>query len=85
VGAGLGLLPTARVVNPANGRRITVVSRDDMEAFRAEYVSLAELAAERGTAPETMADELEAMGVRPALNPEAYKARLYLRSDVAKD
>jgi hypothetical protein len=79
-----GLLPTKRVVNPANGRRITVVSRADMDAFRSSYVSLSELATERGIGAEEMAAELESTGAKPMLELDKndVRAAFYRRAEV---
>lgn len=77
-----GHLPVRRVLNPASRHAIQLVDRKDLEAFRAKYVALAELAAERGVNLRKVLVELRDMGVHPALDPAIYKARFYRRKDI---
>ena len=53
-----------------------------MDKFRAEYVSLVEMAAERGGNLGKVTVALEELGIEPALDPDIYKARFYRRAAV---
>jgi hypothetical protein len=77
-----GKLPSRRIVNPRTRHSMIVVSRGDFEEFRAEYVSLSELAEERGCNLRKVLVELRDRGINPALDPSIYKARFYKQTDV---
>jgi hypothetical protein len=77
-----GKLPTRRIINPRTRHSMIVVSRGDFEAFRAEFVSLSKLAAERGCNLRKVLVELRDRGINPALDPSIYKARFYKQTDV---
>jgi TniQ len=75
-----GHFPVRQVINPVTRHAIKLVARADVEAFRAEYVSLAELAVERGLHLRKLFVRLRAQGIHPALDPGVYKARFYRRA-----
>jgi hypothetical protein len=61
-----GFLPTTRHVNPVNRCPVDLVSRADLDAFRAKYATLFDLARERGVHFRAVKAELESKGVQPA-------------------
>ena len=69
-------------MNPINRCPVKITPREAYNAFRREYVSLFQLAAERGVHFRALRNSLEAAGVRPALDRETFHAIIYLRADV---
>lgn len=70
------------MTHPINRCPVQIVPRDQLKAFQARFVSLTNLAAERGLHFRIVSAELEAAGVRPALDKETYGATFYSRSDL---
>lgn len=64
-------------------RTMTVLTRDSVEAFAAEYVSVAEIGRITGLHVKVVARRLQAGGVAVAIDREIPKTRVYRRSDVA--
>ena len=63
-----GHLPTRRAINPLNRTPVKLVDRADLDTFRRTYVPLSELAKKRRVHPRTIRVELEAKGIKPALD-----------------
>ena len=78
-----GVLPTVTTINPINRCPVKITPRTDYEAFRAKYVTLFQLAAERGVHFKKLKNEIEAAGIHQALDREKFHAIIYLRSDVS--
>ncbi|WP_146221765.1 hypothetical protein [Methylobacterium sp. B4] len=75
-----GMLRTHMSVHPETRAPIRVIDRDDIEKFKAEYVSLFDLARERGNHHLKIKAELEAAGIQPALRQEVFSAAFYRKS-----
>jgi hypothetical protein len=74
-----GHLKTETVVNPVNRCPITVVPAAEVKRFEAEFVSLFALARQQGRHHMAVKKELDAAGVRPALDPGKVGATFYQR------
>jgi hypothetical protein len=61
---------------------VDLVSRADFDAFKAEFATLFELAEERGVHHLVLKAALEAKGVRPVTDMEAFGATFYRRTEV---
>jgi hypothetical protein len=75
-------LPTRRAINPLNRSPVRLVDRADLDTFRRTYVPLSELAKKRRAHPRTIRMELEAKGIKPALDKNIYHVIFYRRVDV---
>jgi hypothetical protein len=76
-----GYLPTVTAINPVNRCPVTVVPVEDVERFAAEYVSLFALAKQQGRHHMVIKKELDAAGIKPALDTRRLKASFYRRCD----
>lgn len=77
-----GHLPASTVINPINRCPQRVVMERDLSSFQRTYVSLMEIAADRGVYAATLKDELAAQGISPAFDPAATRARFYRRAEL---
>jgi hypothetical protein len=77
-----GILKTERRVNPINRCPVDIVPTADFEKFRATYVSLFELAKERGMHHMKLKKELAERNIRPAIDPELIHATFYRCEDI---
>jgi hypothetical protein len=77
-----GILPTTMVINPVNRCPTRVVLKDDLRAFRATYVTLFQLAKERGIHQLALKKDLVNKGITPALSQERFRASFYRRSEL---
>jgi hypothetical protein len=80
-----GHLKTMKVINPVNRCPIVVVPVEEAERFAREYVSLFALAKQQGRHFRKVKQELDAAGIRPALDPEKVGATFYRRKDPHDD
>ena len=71
-------------VNRFNRRPQALVRRDEIEAFKAKYVSLHTLAKERRVGITIMRKRLDEAGVRLAFDRKQVGARFYARDEVRK-
>ncbi|MBM7482336.1 TniQ family protein [Bradyrhizobium canariense] len=78
-----GYLTTVTAINPVNRCPIKVAPAADVERFAAEYVSLFALAKQQGRHHMVIKKELDAAGIKPALDAEKLKASFYRRSEVS--
>ena len=76
---GQRLLKTVTVVNPVNRCPTVIVQADEVERFEREYVSLFTLAKQQGRHFRKV--EIDAAGIKPALDPEKVGATFYRRSE----
>jgi len=76
-----GHLKTETVINPINRCPITVVPAGEVERFEREFVSLFVLAKRQGRHFRKVKQELDAAGVKPAMDPETVGASFYRRDD----
>lgn len=76
-----GYLTTVTAINPVNRCPVTVVPVEDVERFAREYVSLFALAKQQGRHHMVIKKELNAAGIKPALDAGKIKASFYRRSD----
>lgn len=77
-----GLIVAERVPNPVNKCPQTIVRPGELERFRSSYVSLQELARERGEHFRHTMKYLSTLAVRPVLDPASLGVSLYRRSDL---
>jgi TniQ len=77
-----GHLKTITVVNPINRCPTVVVPVEEVERFGKQYVSLFALAKQRGRHFLKVKQELDAAGIKPALDPEKVGATFYRRADL---
>lgn len=77
-----GYLPTSTVPNPVNRCPQRVVMAEDLTSFQQTYVSLTDIATDRGVYAATLKDELAASGIHPAFDPAVIRARFYRRADL---
>jgi len=77
-----GHLPAQEAINPTNRCPQTIVMPADLEEFRATFVSLSELAKERGLASRRLMGELREGGVQFAFDPGAVEGHFYRRTDL---
>jgi hypothetical protein len=75
-------LITEQQIHPINRCPVTVVPAAEFERFKKTYVSLTELAEERGLHPLKVLKSLEKDGVKPALDKTVFHATFYCRSDL---
>ncbi|MCT8991092.1 TniQ family protein [Chelativorans sp. SCAU2101] len=75
-------LMTETVKNPVTGWMQPIVRREELARFRREYVSLNNLARERGEHFARVKKSLVAAGVYPVADPTELKLTLYRRSDI---
>lgn len=80
-----GFLPSHVVQNPISHLSQRIVRPEDLETFMATYVSLHNLAKERGIHHLRLKTEIEAAGVRPAFSREAVPATFYRRKETWTD
>lgn len=78
-----GHLRTVTAINPVNRCPVTIVPTEDIERFETEFVTLFALARQQGRHHMAVKKELEAAGVKPALDPEQIGATMYRRRDLA--
>lgn len=79
-----GHIRTTTVQNALNGRPQEVVHPDDIQAFKAKYISLANLAKERKLGIGAMRKQMDEAGVKPAIDRDEVPARFYAREDIPK-
>jgi hypothetical protein len=77
-----GILPSERAISPINRCPYTAVRAADLDAFRATYGSLQELARERDLHFIGCKKLLTANGVEPAFDKAIVPVTLYRRSDI---
>lgn len=77
-----GAFQPVTMTNPVNRCPVQIIPRGQVDAFNAEYVSLTNLAKERGIHFRALSNELAAAGIKPALNRETYGATFFRRTDV---
>lgn len=77
-----GHLKSETVINPVNRCPMTVVPTAAAERFEAEFVTLFAIARQQGRHHMVVKKELDAAGVKPAMNPEKVGATIYRRSDL---
>lgn len=75
-----GHIEAITIVNPVNKYRQKVVLPAEIARFKATYVSLFDLAKQRGTSAMAMRAELERAGVMPVFDPAAIGSRFYRRA-----
>lgn len=75
-----GHLRSVTVTNPVNRCPQTVVMPDEMERFRATYVSLHELARTTGKGLHGLKKALDQRGISPAFDPDRVGATFYTRA-----
>lgn len=78
-----GHLRTVTAINPVNRCPVAIVPTEDIERFEAEFVTLFALARQQGRHHMAVKKELDAAGVKPALDPEQIGATIYRRCDLA--
>lgn len=76
------ILPAHVVRDPVNRCPVRVVSETDVRSFEEQYVSLINLAKERGVHFRALKSDLDARGIRPALSAEIFKTAFYDRLTV---
>jgi len=74
-------LKTITVINPVNRCPTVIVPAEEVKRFEREYVSLFTLAKQQGRHFRKVKQELDAAGIRPALDPEKIGATFYRRRD----
>jgi hypothetical protein len=74
-----GHLKTITVVNPVNRCPTVIVPAEEVERFGKRYVSLFALAKQQRRHFLKVKQELDAAGIRPALDPEEVGATFYQR------
>ncbi|TIR76346.1 MAG: hypothetical protein E5X15_18255 [Mesorhizobium sp.] len=77
-----GHLPARTATNPVNRCPQTIVMPEDLAAFKETYVSLMNLAKERGDHFARIKKTLAAVGVKPIADPDEIGITLYLRSEI---
>ena len=79
-----GHLKTATVINPINRcpNQQRHVTAEEVERFEREYVSLFVLAKQRGQHFRKVKQELDAAGIKPALDPAKVGATFYQIGDL---
>ncbi|PPQ39555.1 TniQ protein [Rhodoblastus acidophilus] len=77
-----GKLRATRAVNPVNRCPVDVVTCEELDRFRREYVSLTEMSEALGRHRRGVIAMMEERGVRPALDREAFGATFYRRAEV---
>jgi hypothetical protein len=77
-----GHLKTVTVVNPVNRCPTVIVPAEEVERFEREYVSLFALARRLGKHFRAVKKEIEAAGVKPAMDPHVIGATFYRRATV---
>jgi hypothetical protein len=70
--------------NAVNRCPQTLVADDEIQRFKAKFVSLWTLSKETGTFIATMKSKLDRAGIAPAFDPVVISARFYHRCDAAK-
>jgi hypothetical protein len=76
------ILATEDRVNPVNRCPVKIIKIEEIDRFRATYVSLVELAAERGMHPTLIKRFLDEDGIKPALGKAIFQATFYRRSQL---
>lgn len=77
-----GHLPAREAVNPTNRCPQTIVTPGDLADFQATFVSLTEVAKERGVASRAMMRILREAGVGFAFDPDVLEGHFYRRADL---
>lgn len=77
-----GHLPARTAINPVNRCPQTIVMPEDLAAFKETYVSLMNLAKERGEHFARIKKTLAAVGVDPVADPDKLGITLYRRSEI---
>ncbi|AWI87710.1 hypothetical protein C0214_04990 [Methylobacterium sp. DM1] len=80
----LGFLQTTTIVSPLNRCPVNVIREADLEAFRAEHVTLFEAMATTGIHFRQIQKRLTALGIEPQIRREEVGAAFYRRSDLAR-
>ena len=79
---GEGFLKSESVRNPVHNGLQTIVRPHELERFRAEFITIFNLAVSRRVHARTLRKELDAAGVRPVVENADVKLTLYRISDV---
>jgi hypothetical protein len=79
---GVGALPTVVMVNPANRCPMNVVPSTDYQQFKAEFISLRDIARARGQPSRTVENELALAGILPVNSWRKNGAILFRRSEL---
>jgi hypothetical protein len=79
-----GHLKTVNVINPVNRCPTVIVLAQEVERFEREYLSLFALARQLGRHLRKVKKELDAAGVRPALDAEKIGATFYRRAEARR-
>jgi hypothetical protein len=79
-----GHLKTVTVVNPVNRCPTVIVLPAEVERFERQYISLFALAKQQGRHFRKVKQELDAAGIKPALDPEKVGARFYRKGELAR-
>ena len=77
-----GHLSTYQAVNPINRCPLVLVRIESISAFKAAYVSLFELAAQRGMHFRALQASLERLGVTPTMKRADFFATFFKRTDI---
>jgi len=77
-----GHLKTITVVNPVNRCPTVVVPAEEVERFGKQYISLFALAKQQGRHFRAVKKELDAAGIKPALDGQKVGATFYRRADL---
>ena len=80
----VGALRVKQAKNPVTRTPVEIVAFADLERFRATFVSVVELAAERREHPFTLKGKLSRSGVQPAFEAEAVGASFYRRTQISE-
>lgn len=78
-----GHLPARTAVNPVNRCPQTIVMPEDLAAFKETYVSLMNLAKERGEHFSRVIKQLDRSGILPVFDPDVIGARFYGISQIS--
>lgn len=76
-----GHLKTETVIHPINRCPTAIVTAEEVERFEAEYVSLFVLAKQQRRHFRAVKKDIEAGGVKPAMDPDVVGATFYRRKD----
>jgi hypothetical protein len=79
------ILPSERAISPMNRCPYTAVRTADLDAFRATFGSLHEIARDRGVHFAPLKKALSQRGINPAFGKPAVPATFYRRADIPSD
>lgn len=78
-------LRTTKVPSPRTGNLFDRVLPEDLALFRSTYATQAHLCREAGLHHQEVRRRMDALGIRPVVDPEAAGVRLYRRRDIPPD